>query len=194
MLIKEEISEQDSIDIGLEVYNLVGMTKKKILKARLTWGIVLVLGIIMIVFGFNFLKLNNSYHRFIASFLFILGAIYCLRSLFAIIFMKRIYKSRLIKSLKKYYATARQKYNINDNYEETTEIKDGYLVSSSLDTITKYSLKDYIRNFENEKFYILEFTNGRFIFLKKQTFENKEKYDELIKEIETEKIEGGKNE
>lgn len=35
MLIKENMSEQDIIDIQLEIYNLVGVTKKKLFNARL---------------------------------------------------------------------------------------------------------------------------------------------------------------
>jgi len=110
--------------------------------------------------------------------------VYFIRAVFANIFLKKSYKSRLIKNLKKYNATVRQKYNIGDTYETTTEIKDGYIESSSLGTITKYSLKDYVSKSENENFYIFEFTNGRYIFLKKENFPTKEKYDELVKEFE----------
>lgn len=187
MIIKEKISEQDCIDITLELYNLVGMTKKKLRKSRILWFVNLAIGIIMIILGFSFLKIDESDYLFFPSFFLILGTIYFIRSVFAIIFLKRNYKSRLVKSLKEYNAIARQKYNINDTYEVTTEIKDGYIESSSLDTISKYSLKDYITNFENDRFYIIEFTNGRYIFLKKETFEYKEKYDELINEIEKSK-------
>ena len=182
MEIKENISEQDSIDIQLELYNLVGMTSKKVRKARILWFVCLVLGILMIVYGFKFYKLNKS--DYFAYFLLLLGIVYCFRSIFGIIFAKQNFKSRIIKNLKKYNAVARQKYNINDTYESRTEIKDGYIETSSLDTVTKFSLKDYVSKSENEKFYIFEFTNGRYIFLKKETFPNKEKYDELVKEIE----------
>ena len=186
MIIKENISEQDNIDISLELYNLTGMFKKKLQKARILWFVVLVLGIIMIILGFRWFDINES-DIFVPCFILILGIIYFIRSLFAIIFLKRNYKSRLIKNLKKYNATVRQKYNINDTYEAITEIKDGFIESSMLGTITKYSLKDYIAKLENERFYILEFTNGRYIFLKKDSFENKEQYNELIKELEEEK-------
>ena len=184
MVIKENISEQDSIDIQLELYNLAGMTSKKVRKARILWGVCLALGILMIVYGFKFHKLNKSDYLHLAYFFFLLGIVYCFRSIFAIIFAKQNLKSRIIKNFKKYNAVARQKYNINETYESTTEIKDGYIETSSLDTVTKFSLKDYVSKSENEKFYIFEFTNGRYIFFKKETFPNKEKYDELVNEIE----------
>lgn len=184
MQIREEISEQDSIDIGLESYNLTGMIKKKLFKARIMWFVVLALGIIMIIFGTSFLKTNNSDFAFLDIFLLFLGIVYCIRALFAIIFLKRNYKSRMIKNMKKYYATIRQKYNLDETYEVITEIKDGYIESSSLGTITKYSLKDYISKSENERFYIFEFTNGRYFFFKKKCFKTQEAYDELVNEFE----------
>ena len=184
MQIREEISEQDSIDIGLESYNLTGMIKKKLFKARIMWFVVLALGIIMIIFGTSFLKTNNSDFAFLDIFLLFLGIVYCIRALFAIIFLKRNYKSRMIKNMKKYYTTIRQKYNLDETYEVITEIKDGYIESSSLGTITKYSLKDYISKSENERFYIFEFTNGRYLFFKKECFKTQEAYDELVNEFE----------
>lgn len=184
MIIKEELSEQDNIDISLELYELVGMTKKKLKKARAVWILNLVLGITMLVLGYSFYKNDQSDHLFFAIFFLLLGTFYFFRSVFAIIFLKKSYKARLIKSLKKYNATTRQRYNINDTYEVTTEIKDGYIETSSLGIITKYSLNDYVKKLENEKFYIFEFTNGRYIFFKKETFKDADQYNELVKEIE----------
>ena len=182
MVIKEEFSEQDNIDIALELYNLLGITNKKLRKSRILCCVNLALGIIMIILGFNFFKQSESIF-FFPCFLLILGTVYVFRSIFGIIFLKRSYKSRLIKGLKKYNEATRKKYNISDTHEVATEIKDGYIETSSLGTIVKYSLKDYVTKLENERFYIFEFTNGRYIFFKKETFENKEKYDELVKEI-----------
>lgn len=184
MLIKEELTEQDNIEIGLEMYNLVGMPEKKLYKARILWLVVLVLGIIWILLGCQFYKLNKSDDFALALFFLLLGSVYFIRAVFANIFLKKSYKSRLIKNLKKYNATVRQKYNLGDTYETTTEIKDGYIETSSLGTITKYSLKDYVSKSENENFYIFEFTNGRYIFFKKETFPTKEQYEELVKEFE----------
>jgi predicted membrane protein len=184
MQIKEEISEQDRIDIALELNNLTGMIKKKLFKARIMWFVILALGIIMVLFGLNFLKKNNSALFYFELFFLILGIVYCIRALFAIIFLKRNYKSHMIKNLKKYDATVRQKYNLNDTYEITTEIKDGYIETSSLGTTTKYSLKDYISKSENERFYIFEFSNGRYFFFKKEAFKTQEAYDELVNEFE----------
>ena len=45
-------------------------------------------------------------------------------------------------------------------------------------------MEDYISYQESEKFYILEFKNGRYIFFKKELFENKESFDSIIKTIE----------
>lgn len=179
MLIKENVSEQDIIDTQLEIYNLVGITKKKLFNARFLWIFVLSLGIALIIIGGLLFKLKNSGYTYL-----IVGFIYFFYALYVNIFLKKIYKSQMIKNLKKYYATARQKYNINETYEVTTEIKDGYIEASSLGTTTKYSLKDYVSKFENDKFYIFEFTNGRYFFFKKDNFQNKEKYDELVNAIE----------
>lgn len=184
MIIKEEISEQDSIDIGIELYNLVGMPEKKLRKSRNVWFLNLFLGILMILVGLNSFKRNETNHLFFTSFFLLLGTVYVIWSLYSIIFLKRNYKSRLIKSLKKYNETVRQKYHISDTYEVITEIKDGYIETSSLGTITKYSLTDFVAKIENENFYIFEFTNGRYIIFKKSNFENIEKYDELVNEIE----------
>ncbi|AIN92928.1 hypothetical protein JO40_01305 [Treponema putidum] len=43
-------------------------------------------------------------------------------------------------------------------------IKENYIECESYNTITKYLINDYVRNFEEEKFYIIEFTNWRYIY------------------------------
>ena len=47
----------------------------------------------------------------------------------------------------------------------------------------KYSLKDYLQYRESENFYVIEFIQGQFVFLKKSAFEDKEKFLEIISEI-----------
>lgn len=69
--------------------------------------------------------------------------------------------------------------------ESITKIEDDTIIMKELGTTTVYLKSDYLRNTENEKSYIMEFTNGRFIFFKKDTFKTQERYQELIKELQS---------
>lgn len=101
-----------------------------------------------------------------------------------LIFLEREYKARVAKKLKKYDAEVLKRYNISENIETIIEVTDSYIETVSLGTISRYNLQDYITNSESEKFYILEFSNGRYIFLKKEILGKKENYDAIIKTIE----------
>ena len=77
-----------------------------------------------------------------------------------------------------------EKFNLpKDKIEVITEITDGYVEAIKLGTSTKFLLKDFLFDIDNEAFYILEFTNGRFLYFKKDAFETKEQYEELLEYI-----------
>lgn len=52
MLLKETTSKQDRIDIALEMYNLIGITKKTLRKTKIGWFVVLIIGIGTLVMGY----------------------------------------------------------------------------------------------------------------------------------------------
>ena len=169
MLLKETTSKQDRIDIALEMYNLIGITKKTLRKTKIGWFVVLIIGIGTLVMGY-FMRTTGKNDN--------------IRSMIGLIFLEREYKARVAKKLKKYDAEVLKRYNISENIETIIEVTDSYIETVSLGTISRYNLQDYITNSESEKFYILEFSNGRYIFLKKEILGKKENYDAIIKTIE----------
>ena len=182
MLLKETTSKQDRIDIALEMYNLIGITKKTLRKTKIGWFVVLIIGIGTLVMGY-FMRTTGKNGNF-RYFIYLFGIFYIIRSMIGLIFLEREYKARVAKKLKKYDAEVLKRYNISGNIETIIEVTDSYIETVSLGTISRYNLQDYITNSESEKFYILEFSNGRYIFLKKEILGKKENYDAIIKTIE----------
>ena len=174
MVLKETTSKQDRIDIALEMYNLIGITKKTLRKTKIGWVVVLIIGIGALVMGYC--MRNTGKNDNFRYFIYLFGIFYIIRSMIGLFFLEREYKARIAKKLKKYDAEVLKRYNISENIETV-----------SLGTICRYNLQDYITNSESKKFYIIEFSNGRYIFLKKETFKNKENYDSIIKIIEENK-------
>lgn len=185
MVLKETTSKQDRIDIALEMYNLIGITKKTLRKTKIDWFVVLIIGIGALVMGYCMrnTRKNDNFRYFI----YLFGIFYIIRSMIGLIFLEREYKARVAKKLKKYDAEVIKRYNISENIETIIEVTDSYIETVSLGTISRYNLQDYITNSESKKFYIIEFSNGGYIFLKKETFKNKENYDSIIKIIEENK-------
>ena len=70
-----------------------------------------------------------------------------------------------------------------DKTEFITEVTDDYVETTKLGTSTKFLLKDFLSDIKNEEFYILKFTNGRFLYFKKDAFESKEQYEEMLEYI-----------
>ena len=182
MLLKETTSKQDRIDIALEMYNLIGITKKTLRKTKIGWFVVLIIGIGTLVMGY-FMRTTGKNGNF-RYFIYLFGIFYIIRSMIGLIFLEREYKARVAKKLKKYDAEVLKRYNISENIETIIEVTDSYIETVSLGTISRYNLQDYITNSESEKFYILEFSNGRYIFLKKEILGKKDNYDAIIKTIE----------
>jgi hypothetical protein len=101
-----------------------------------------------------------------------------------LIFARRIYLHRTQKSIQKQDRIIKAQYNIPEgSVESITEIKEDTVETRELGNTLIYKKEDFIRDYESNKFYILEFTNGRFLYFKKETFKNEEKYFSMIKEI-----------
>ncbi|MBO4320844.1 MAG: hypothetical protein J5857_10305 [Treponema sp.] len=113
------------------------------------------------------------------------GCAYAFVALIWMIFAKRIDEFRIRKNIRNNRMVAGKKYNIPlSSIECITVIEDDYVETRELGSSTRYLKKDYLRNFEDDKFYILEFTNGRYLFFKKDSFPSKEDFDKLIEEID----------
>ncbi len=185
MVLKEITSEQDRINIALEMYKFTGIKEKTIRKTKKVWLFVYLIGIVTILLGLGirYLDKGDSFQYF----LYIFGIIYILRPTFGLLFLEKEYNSRVAKKIRKYEKDILKKYNLSENIEGSIEITDSYIETSSLGTISKYNLQDYVANHESEQFYILEFSNGRYIFIKKSLFNNTEQYEKVVREIENNK-------
>ena len=102
MLLKETTSKQDRIDIALEMYNLIGITKKTLRKTKIGWFVVLIIGIGTLVMGY-FMRTTGKNGNF-RYFIYLFGIFYIIRSMIGLIFLEREYKARVAKKLKKYDA------------------------------------------------------------------------------------------
>lgn len=185
MVLKEITSEQDRINIALEMYKFTGITEKTLRKTKIGWLFVYSIGIVAILVGLWIRYLDKG--DLFQYFLYIFGIIYILRPTLGLLFLEKEYNTRIAKKIRKYDKDILKKFNLSENIEGSIEITDSYIETSSLGTISKYNLQDYVANHESEQFYILEFSNGRYIFIKKDSFKDTEQYEKLVSEIENNK-------
>lgn len=174
MTIKEIVTLDDWINIQIAVVELSGVEEKR-LQTRLRFFVfVFVISMMLCVIGF-------VYKLYLAALVELIAAVY---AVIQIAFSKKINLKRLKKGIRKNIKLVEEKYNYSmEKMEVITEIKDDYIESTTLDTTIKYQKKDYITHFENELFYIIEFTKGRYLFFKKEIFKDKDAFLEIINEI-----------
>ena len=173
MIIKESVSVEDQINITIDIWKQTGILSKNIKKRRI-FSTCLIIGFLVVAF-----MLSKGY-----LFQRIISVIYTLWCLAEIIFAKQRYVRKVKKNLRKQYALTAEQFNLpKDNIEVITEITDDYIETTKLGTSIKFLLKDFLSDMENEAFYILKFTNGRFVYLKKDVFETKTQYEELLEYI-----------
>ncbi len=174
MTIKEIITLDDWINTQIAVVELSGVGKKRLQTRLIFFVFLFVVAMMFFVFGF-------VHKLYLAALVELIAAVY---AVIQIAFSKKIYLKRLKKGMRKNVKLVEEKYNYSmEKMEAIMEIKDNYIESTTLDTTTKYQKKDYITHFENELFYIIEFTKGRYLFFKKETFKDKDAFFEVINEI-----------
>ncbi len=174
MTIKEIVTLDDWINIQIAVVELSGVEKKRLQTRLNSFVFVFVISMMLCVVTF----VDKLY---LFALVELIAAVY---AVIQIAFSKKIDLKRLKKGIRKNIKVAEEKYNYSmEKMEVITEIKDDYIESTTLDTTIKYQKKDYITHFENELFYIIEFTKGRYLFFKKEIFKDKDAFLEIINEI-----------
>lgn len=182
MEIREVLTEEEKIEIAIKTLELSGIMQERLRKMRKANLIRVVVGLVLVAEGF-LLRSQGRTGEF-GDFSVIFGSVYGVLSLLALIYAKQIDVQRIRKSLKNNRKVLEKNGMLSALNEEcVTVIENDYAEITERGTSTKYLKKDYVRNFEDEKFCILEFTNGRFIFFKKDTFSGKDEFSDVIREI-----------
>lgn len=183
MTIKEVLTKDEKIETGLKMMYLSGIMQDRQRKIRRIYIRRIVMGIILA--AISFLLLFRGYNDALAHAGIVFGLIYVFVDLGFLIFEKRIDEYRVRKSIRNNLEVIEKKYDISiDKCESVAVIEDDYVQLDELGSSTRYLKKDYLSNIEDDKFYILEFTNARYIFFKKDSFSGKDEFDKLIAEVE----------
>ena len=140
MVLKEITSEQDRINIALEMYKFTGIKEKTLRKTKIGWLFVYSIGIVAILVGLWIRYLDKG--DLFQYFLYIFGIIYILRPTLGLLFLEKEYNTRTAKKIRKYDKDILKKYDLSENIEGSIEITDSYIETSSLGTISKYNLQD----------------------------------------------------
>ena len=184
MTINEKINRKDRIDINLKMLELTGVKKQRIRKMRIFYAVCVLIGLGLVIIEILQYRLKQKLDFMEMTFL-LLGVLYASYSCFKLVNAEKADKKRLIKSYNKTFEMLEKQYDISlDNVETVTEIKDDCIESISMGTTTKYLKKDFVKYFEDDAFYILEFTVGRYLFFKKDIFSTQEEFLQIIKEIQ----------
>jgi len=69
------------------------------------------------------------------------------------------------------------------NYRSTTVFADDYVDTIHEDSIIKYYYKDFVCSGANDKWYILEFSKGKMLCFKKESFESEKAFDDIVAQI-----------
>ncbi len=161
---------QDTIEAEIILRRLSGILERHNRRGRILYCGFLVLGVILFVWDLR-LKLLFSTVPSVAL---------VIASLVNIIFADRINRYYYKRSIKRNYKIVSKKYNY-DFCEPTTVkiiIENDFVEVETLDQITKFYIKDYVRYFKEGRFYIFEFTNGKYIFI-----DIEDVSDDMLKEI-----------
>lgn len=176
MEIKETLTINDLISIQMDIFEKSDVTKYHIKKKKLVFFILLLISISSFVV--SLIKELPLFGFF--SFIFTLSFI------FEIIFAKRRYFAYIQKNIKKNIEMTAKQYGFSLNrFESNTLITNDKVISESRGTSTTYLKSDFMNVSENDKSYILQFTNGRFIYFKKSTFNTNDEYLALINVIKS---------
>lgn len=182
MEIKEILTEEEEIELAMKMLHFSGIMKERQRKIKKANCIRIIAGIVIVVLGF-LLRAQGRVVEF-GNFSVIFGSIYGFLSLCFLIFAKRIDEKRVRKSLQNNRKIMEKNGKLSlSGVESVTVIENDYVETTARGTSTKYLKKDYVRNFDDGSFFVLEFTNGRFIFFKKDTFSGKDEFSNVIREI-----------
>lgn len=175
-----EIREEESFDMIMEssilLRKLSGLLSRDNKRRRIIY---------IVYFIFSLLLLNLAIKGNVFS-TACLSGILAVISLLNIVFAEKINIRNIKRNIRRNYKTVNQKYDYDFTEPKTilTKVNEGVIEIEKQNSTVRYYAKDYIGIIDSEKFYILEFKNANYIFFSKDTFENADAFNEVIKEIE----------
>lgn len=183
--VKEQLTMEDQIDIKISVMKLSGLLAWNIKKRKIIYSVCVALGLLTFA-GAWFISIKYNKPKIS---LMVISRIYTIISLAEAILAESLYIRSVKRNFIKNYKVVCKKYNIDftKSQESCFKIQGNYIEDGSDDLCIKYFIGDYLRNFEEEKFYIIEFTGGRYTYFKKDTFSDKSEFDKIVAMIESKK-------
>ena len=174
--IKESKSFDDTVEIAILLRKFSGLSARD---ARRRRGIYAVYFVLMLGFLYFSIRIKGLFGICLSGALAVF-------SLLNIIFAEKINNKNIRRNMERNFKVINKKYNRDFTEPQTslTKIHDGIIEMESQDKVTKCFAKDYIKNWEEGRFYVLEFKNGSYIFFKKETFKTKDDFYAVINEIE----------
>lgn len=148
----------------------LGLSKQDNKRRRIMYSVFLVFALFLLTWS----VLIHYYCTIVVSGLLVIFAVY------NIIYSQKVNEKNIRRNFKKNFLVMKEKFSMSGELDFTVKIYDDYLESISNDTTVKMEFKDYLNNYDEPEYYVLEFTQGRFIFLKKSAFESSEKFDEIL--------------
>ena len=176
MEIKEKLTIEDLIENRMDLIKKSDVAKKNILKRRLFYFIFMIFSVLLLLFS-----VSRKYSAVI-----ILSGVYSIWGFFGVVFAKKDFFNHNKNNLRRNILITAKQYGLETKeIESITEVENDKITIKEWGTTFVFFKSDYLRHTENEKSYIIEFTNGRFIYLKKTSFETKEHFLDLINEIQS---------
>ena len=174
MELRENLSFDDLVENWMDLLQRSNMAKINISKRRKIFAIMAIIGVILAIIG-----IIGKY-----TLLQILGLLYLTWGLIESAFARQRYLRYNRKNMRKNLEATAKQYGIADTaIESVTNIEDDHIAMTERGTSTIYRKVDYLGNTENERSYIIEFTNGRYIYFKKSSFANKEHFLQVLHAI-----------
>lgn len=174
-VIKDKTNFDDRFESDVFILNHTGILKQKIKSIKIFYFTCLLIALVGTVFSFIL--------RF--KFLAISLSIYSLYILRRLIFVKKDYIARYKKNMKKNFEIIKQQTGIPYDESQPSEVIFKYDSIEYVDKIGEskiFNLKDFVQIIDSDKSYIMEFTNGRFLFCYKKHFESKEELLSLLRQ------------
>lgn len=148
----------------------LGLLKHDNKKRRIIYSLYLVFALFLLYWSFSI----HYYNTVIVSGLVVIFGIY------NIIYSQKINEKNIRRNFRRNFQLMSSKFSIDKGLNFTVKIYHDYLESISNNSTIKMEFKDYLNKYDEPDYYVIEFTQGRIIFLKKSAFENEEEFLSLI--------------
>ncbi len=172
MEIRETFTFDDKVDEAIALRKISGLLARDNLRRRIFYGI--------FTAGFLVFTVLFAKDGYVAS--AVVNGAFVLFGLYNIVFAQRVNVFNIRRNSKRNMRALTKKYgpDIEKPRESVIRISDGFAEVEVDGSVTRWPAKDFVRDFDEGKFHVFEFTCGRYIFVRRESLGGQVVLDEAV--------------